>query len=429
MIFLTPKYKVKIMKPGQFIKFIIFLVFILIAWQNFAQAANKQCRQSFTADLALLDVSPLLRSHEYQTLKKQGFRDSFIVGIDEINILLHLGKRLKETPNINPSATHIEPFARLAPKHINFLKEGILGQKEKIVKNDPQDLDSQKKDSLAGRFIQEKLQILDLLEQEARQKGQTKAVTYKWWLFWNYRLAVLANAMPSSKTTDLKKYEHWLFSDKELNKHLDNSTKKNPEVFRVLLDSVHKFPKNILLPTTQKLGIMALNKIGASGIIPIGLTTEDMPVDGRILPPLKFFTHDVLHFESGFGKERSHKPPEISHQQFHLMFRDIVKDWSKEKRERAEIAYFLIAHEWSVGVTMGATILRGMANITRFQKKNDLGLFLPKEVNRNSSSEVKIYLQKIKETFEEIMTEMQNRLEDIERKPKTPLALSTGVRH
>ena len=88
-----------------------------------------------------------------------------------------------------------------------------------------------------------------------------------------------------------------------------------------------------------EMGIITLNRAQNEGIFPIGLINQAKKVDGQIKDPEQFFDHDLVHtLRQRQGQKEQHKKIET-----------LMENLPIDKRKRAELVYFTVTHETSVG--------------------------------------------------------------------------------
>ena len=109
-------------------------------------------------------------------LAKEGYKASYIRGIDQVNEWVVVRKKLQEL-RANPRTTHIEYFVDQIPVHIAHIRQGLKNNYSPNI-------------GFSGSKL-EQLKRLEVLEKEAEQAIIDERVTYKWWLEFNIKLARL----------------------------------------------------------------------------------------------------------------------------------------------------------------------------------------------------------------------------------------------
>ena len=238
-----------------------------------------------------------------ESLSRQGYRTSYMEGIDHISEWIIIRKQLKKL-RANPRTTHIEYFADQIPHHTAHIRKGLENNY------------SPKEESHGSKL--EQLQKLDNLELEAKKTILEERVTYKWWIDFNFKLAVLMSGRSTFSLLDSRMY-------------------------------LDLFPIKIIMPviqTTESLGILTFNRANPEGVYPVGLinrqsTTEK--VHGG-LDAVLFFVHDLQH--SLFSSNSAYSEySAFGHYLFHKRLLDNIENLPQEKRKKAEVVYFLMIHE------------------------------------------------------------------------------------
>ena len=307
-----------------------------------------------------VNVFPFL---EESALREKGHQTIYTQELDHAIHLIHLGKKLR-AKNVHPQRTHVKDFEKFTKEHIEFIKNSLLSQDQK--------LDTQ-------------LQILEQLEQKVNRQIKNRKVTYAWYLKVNYYLSSLASG---------NYFEFQSLDDLEI-LFFENSS-----YFYEL--ALSQFPDKIFLPTIKRIGIMGFNRSFTEGINFIGLIGEKTYADGRELTPEKFFQHDIEHGNSISNFVFSKNNLMNQWKKIYPQFMNRLKNLPPEKREMAEMIYFMIAHEdllinslnGAVYNTINAKHLKSEIKerrIKRFLAKDDLAFFLPEEI-KGSKEKIIDYL-------------------------------------
>ena len=322
------------------------------AFQSFAK--RKKPRDT----LKFIDIP---RTNEEQELKRKGYGEQFYSGVDEAHYLIQLGKYLREN-SIDPRHTHIENFVPLIARHYQHLKEGWqyygpikLGPPDhfglwtsktsadmnyRILRNRwASYIGSALFLSLSGGYIRKTDQPLSL---EVWQNLNL------WWailmapvLFqgsqFKYYFNIVKNETPNQSPVIPSNHLFHLFK-----KTSKNTTNKSKEDFQQYGFSYSiSFPERVVLPTTTHLGIFALNQVaGGEKVIPVELSNRVHKQDKVLMDPLRIFTHDLDHIEkANYGQ------PLFDNPLFHHQLMSYFKKLPPQKREQAEIIYFILIHE------------------------------------------------------------------------------------
>ncbi|MDE0119408.1 MAG: hypothetical protein OXM55_05310, partial [Bdellovibrionales bacterium] len=230
-------------------------------------------------------------------LAEQGYKSSYMGGLDQVNEWAYVRRRLQEL-KANPYTTHIEYFAEQIPDHIAYIKRGL------------------KENYSSDKLTQ--LRRLEKLEQEAQKAIADEKITYEWWLIFNSRLSYLMEG--SSRYRD-----------------------RMPEDVEA---QVTFFPLKIIIPTTKSedIGIMVFNRAESEGVYPAGLINKpSVHVDGAKHSSSEFFEHDVVH--SGFLSNKSYERYSTSHRLFRKRLINRMENLPPNKRKKVEGVYFIMAHE------------------------------------------------------------------------------------
>ena len=187
------------------------------------------------------------------------------------------------------------------------------------------------------------------------------------------------------------------------------------------LMSIENFPHLIALPTTEKMGIVAFNQF-ESGIVPLGLGGMGTFADGYKIDPYLFIIHDINHHhieKFGYPSSMTDKwtDPNISKEEFQKKFFKIINEYPLEKKEQAEIAFFLQEHENNFLVKDMESLVQEFTkdvlsdrNYKRFMIKEDLGQYLPSHIDLNSAQPVKNYLSELVETYKQTVHQIEQNL-------------------
>ena len=259
--------------------------------------------QSTRKKISSHDLHLPFPTNKERELKEQGYKASYIAGIDKVNEWASLRRQLQEL-RANPYRTHIEYFAHQVPYHIAHIRKGLVDYYSA----------SNKLYSLSSQ-----LRGLRQLEKEAKRTVSNKGVTYKWWLEFNFRLA---NVMSGGGS-----YINAI-----------------PSLIKKNMLYISYFPLQIILPTIEDIGIMTFNRAEIEGLYPASLiNNRTAKVAGYEPTPLGFFIHDFDH--AGFRGNQVHLEYSVGHFLFHKRLMDSIENLPFERREKAEAIYFTVTHE------------------------------------------------------------------------------------
>ena len=336
-------------------------------------------------------------------LKKRKYRAIYTQGLDHSAELIALGRKLREN-FADPLETHVPEFADFIQKHIYIIKQSLMFQKQQNIQSQ-----NKKTDYLENRInrININLKILAELEQKIREKIIHQQVTYAWYLRMNYYLAMLA----SYRSFGLKSFENLkLILTEQF--HFGKTYKRD----------VEDFPRKIFLPTTEALGVMAFNRSYTEGIYFINLAEKNIYADGMIFDPINFFEHDVSHGNSIFYQLSTNS--EIirkTAQKWKEIFPKLMNRFEKlppEKREMAEMVYFMIAHEIGTvnfldnifnaySITHLQDKFRDRFVLYRFLDNYDLAPLLPENIRR-AEGPIQAYLDNSAYLFMQILKDIDS---------------------
>lgn len=265
-------------------------------------AANSTRKKVNSSDLNL----PPSINKEAQ-LAEQGYKTSYMGGVDQGNEWIVVRRRLQEL-NANPRTTHIEYFSDQVSDHIAHIRRGLEDHYSPTTTSQGSKLDQ--------------LKHLEALEKEAAAAISSEGVTYKWWLEFNNKLSkVMAGKDPKVLSKD------------------------SPGTISVE-ESLAHFPLKVIMPTTraEDIGIIAFNRTGNEGVYPAGLLNKQAAeADGNVYDPPGFFNHDVVH--SIFIGNQSYLGYSAGQQLLHGRILKNMERLPPDKRKKAEAVYFIMAHE------------------------------------------------------------------------------------
>ena len=322
-----------------------------LAFDRVHQAENK---------LDFISIEP---TYKKKKLKRQGYRNIFIDGVDTAYWIRDFVRELRKA-SVNPYKTHIENFVELIDKHIHFVKQGIIRQ---------------------GVDLEERLEFLNGLKLEAARRVKNQKVTYHWWLYWNHRLAIAATPFkrrqPSSNDLGWKTEENWL-------KMMESTFTLNRSpsvVISYLQNVIDQFPEKILFPVQGRLGVKAFNILVDSHIWPQGLNDRMVLVDGLTMQSDLYSTNDIEHSVLSWGGGL----------QVYDSLMSFSADLSVSEQEKIDMVYFISALERSEAANIfndgkNSNLLHSHEN--RFLHKNNLGWFIPSNISLERKNDVHQYL-------------------------------------
>ena len=331
------------------------------------------------------------KSNESTQFKAQEYEGIFIDGMDETNEFIEWVRRFRADPSINPNTTHVEDLGDMVEGRLDVIKRGIIEEN--------QNLDS----SIREKMLSEKLLLFEGMAREARKRVKDEQVTLRWWESWNARIADLTDQSEAYITTNvldrnmgtILSVEEFLENTMEINRSIGSAYPSHRMSFY----------------TTNKLGIIAINRTDAEDIAPISLNTNTVNMDGVEMSPIENKDHDIIHFTN-----RSWREEKYSRKRFHQEFEDIVEDFPPDQRKMAETARFILVHELSLLHTYPRSVSSLLTDehpdiFPRFFKEDDLQYLLPRSVDRTSKEEVTNYLSRTGELFDSIVNKIEKRVE------------------
>ena len=321
--------------------------------------------------LKKIDSLNIPTTHKEQKLRKQGFKDELISGLDAAYYLKRLGQALAKL-RINPFRTHISDLVQQIPLHFQHIRRGIEREQ--------------------NEYTEHKLAILDALEKETQSKVDKESVTYAWWLNINERLSILSN--PSSRNINPKTLKE-----------------ENYEVSNEIIEILQLFPELIVLPTIHSQSPFSLNRFAFQGVAPVELANRTQIADGRKSSPSELLAHDFRHAIIGFGQKP--KQPEMA--AFHDQLMAEMESLKPQERQAAETVYWILTHEsesnarielsafTNIESTRSLIIRNGEFNL-RFANQYDLGSLLSRidYRSRYAFKSIKKELNKMTQIFHRV---------------------------
>ena len=378
-------------------------------------------------------------------------------GIQEVQKMIQFGKKL-QAEKADAYTTHIPEFAQQINKHYEHIERIIESthlKSQEVIKDSSKEVIKKSNEEVIKdsneleKITNKQKEVLSSLKTEALLHAQNQRLTYAYWLYWNARLAL------SSSTNDLEDLEslkseslfyymnaeqiHTTFTkeikDRDSVKisttHYDRISNNeedvrhphkleilNQKIEYLIYSRIKDFPQLVVLPTTEQMGIVALNQF-ESGITPAGLGDVDAWADGLEMNPFEFMRHDLQHQKLEFGHphEKSYgwMNSSISKEEYRKEFFKIISEYPVEKKEQAEIAFFVQEHERYISVENMTSLVQKvakeiMSDRYRFRDKKNLGQYLPSHINLDSEESVNSYLNEIIETYKQTVHQIEQNL-------------------
>ena len=338
---------------------------------------------------ALLERIHLIESQA--DMEKQGYHPRYIAGLDNVKTNLQIAhslrQRFSDSKNlIDFEKAHIPEFSYLIDSHIDFIERGIRSQNfsDKITR----------------------LNQLNQLRYEARSAKKAEQITYRWWLKFNLRLAILATPQKHRYTNG--DYFGYYFENKWTKTDRQNTSYNN--TLRIMEDGLntylklkhHQFPKKILIPIMKgNLGIMSINRTYGTRVHLIGLVNTAIEVHDTLLSPIRFFRHDLSHADG----------IDVDTNLFFNLFIQKLMHLSKLERERVELIFFELTHEFRSNLLKTnlsiQEIVEQKINIDpKNYKESDFLPFIPVGHN-HTYKDVNNFLQQAKSDFIRFFSEVQ----------------------
>ncbi|MDE0151424.1 MAG: hypothetical protein OXK80_02860 [Bdellovibrionales bacterium] len=386
----------------------------ILSQENLEQAKMNAAVRGFFKSLesTVKQVGPfqIPETHEEEDLKAKGWRDVFIVGLDDMNGIGSFGYKLRGS-KMNPYTTHVVDFALQAPLHIEHIRRGIIEQ---------------------GVEVEERLQILEQIWEEVQTKIREKKVSYAYWLYLHYRLSILAT--PSTEKYMLKRGDVWWVTEEDLFEHFNNPpselSKNNKNLtelvewlnddinywihqslFKQVRDVIHLFPSRIVIPTLNtQMGIKGMNRSISNEIFPATLVNKKHRYDDEDMTPFRAFTHDIEHALLSLQDIQRFTGSSMTLSQFYNAMEN--KILTIEQQERNETIFFSIGHELELlPMPQKRGEIRAALSLywSSFYKKDDVGGLLPAHIR--SKEQVDSYLMESIEFFSDTYDDIRGEFE------------------
>ena len=355
--------------------------------------------------LSIVDQSAERSRPPLVQLAPEKLPNAYSRGEKEIDDLIKLAAQLRNK-SADYKTTHIQEFSDMVSTHLQFAKEAIESQ----ISNDHA----------------ERLALLSAFKSEAQNKQVTHKVSYRWWVYFNFRISILLT--PKEKRTatrggfsnlfvqELYETDAWKSEsafDAFIEKFIFNRNSSRPGI--IMEDYIKEFPVKIIFPTlVGEIGISVLNKIFSTGVYPFGQISAPSMIDGREMYPDHFFGHEFVHMDNYEYAMLNYTPSnaEAIHQ-FHLKFLKIIETLSVKDRQMVEAVYFLPTHErldFAHGLILGdahqltdfffKTNLEYIVDL--FMDEGWFASLLPAWVRSTSREDVRAFLVQSAKKFNEI---------------------------
>lgn len=383
------------------------LLFLSIAGAHAEAAFPDDCYKIANGDKDVVATDSA--QSKTPSKKYDGFKESYRAGLTEVEDLLALAQQLRSR-TIDPHSTHIPELVPQITEHLQYAETGITRQNSSDEST--------------------RLGILKNFTAEAIQKISSNQVTYRWWVFFNFRLSILLT--PKNKRTSERGGGPNNFAQIVLEK---NSWRTEKAFERLVEQSwgglrdltnigkaCDEFPSRILMPTIAgDLGIIALNRSFLTGVYPIGLTSDVVWADGREMYPDHFFGHDLVHLDNERFSINRWEAPESRVKGFQTQFQTEMENLPQREREMLEFVWFIASHELTF-LADDATYRDGSRltdNLfgTRLQKlvestmdKTWYGNLVPDWVDITSETSVKDFLIESGKTFNKLAARINPKL-------------------
>ena len=382
----------------------------------------KTCDPSVLAGLVAQSRLVSTRPVDVDRLKRQGFRDGYIGGLDALGGMFRAAGFLR-SPGVDPARTHVDDFAFHLDRQFAFIEEGIRSQMG----------------PLNARILWDggRLGLLEAFRAEARGFVERGELSYRRWLNLHLRLSLLATSKRERQIVidagdflagDLYKTDDWhtdgrleaAYGRWESHRH----TSFAPWRF------VEEFPEIVLVPTVGDLGVGVFNRLFMTGIHPVGVAGATVHADGGEMSPYFFLRHDYLHLRSVIRweknlfvvrnqRESQANVDDVARRilRFHNAFLDRAETLPPQEQKMAELMYFLATYDRLSG-GKGYTKLAlerpveayelfsgyDMSNMARDFKGSRL---LPDDIDGNSVEAIYGYLSEALDLFNRIASEIR----------------------
>ena len=240
-----------------------------------------------------LIIHPSAKETEQQ-IKEAGYNSIYFTEMSKLKKWSMIKKQLvKLKPN--PYKTHIDYFADLIPRHIEYIKKGVTNSNQKT--------------------------LIEFLEKRAEKAVAEKRVTYNWWIKFNFALS-------------------HVFKNKFDISSIENLSSPMMDLL------ISRFPFEMAFPTLgSSVGIMAFNRSLFEGVHPLSLSYKGLQLNGKYIPPDILFRHDITHSLVFITRMKDVYYSTVNKRFHKLWTEEIASLPYNERRKNIELAYFISIHE------------------------------------------------------------------------------------
>ena len=344
-------------------------------------------RSSHSAEIPQNNLQIHLSRNERQ-VENRKHSDSYIAGVEHLDKNLKIAESLV-LRNIDPYNDHIPEFADLIDTHIDFIRRGIKSQD----------------------FLDRpaRLRLLELFRKKGHLKKNDEEVTYQWWLNFHLHLSILATPTEHLNENHLLGFNNivkLLINDIDImylealyqypyfrrdNKHYNLNTLFNS--MEDLILSINRFPRTVMLPTIDDLGIISINKAHREGVHIIRLNNGPIiGIEGRLIYPDDLFISDIYYHSSN-------KTIDSKSKFFRNYFQQKLDTLTEREREAVEYIDFISNYEDG---SFSELIVRN-----HHIESIHLLFFIPDHLSNNG---VKRFINKGKKAFVRLISDMNEEL-------------------
>ena len=299
----------------------------------------------------------------------------------------------KNTPDINPTSTHIEELLQPTNESFNKIKKSL--EVDQFLSNEER---------------QNRISVLDSMLIELTERKNSQQITYEWYFCFNLRLSAIATPDKFKKT-----YEKLDFSLEKIKSHevFISELKNTKETsYKNIFKIICEFPNSFYLFTTDSIGLSAFNQILGDDIYFLGISENLLGIiyDGILNSSLGFTFHDSTH-ALNFKKLMTINP--VFKSKFKIFSNTvnekINKTTSIEEKEKLQLMWFYFTHETLR--FLESLNERKPFNVNAFedslttscQSPCTLGIFLAHRINIADKNAVRSYVSSAIELFSKII--------------------------
>ena len=259
-----------------------------------------------------------------QIMREQGYSEAYIAGLDVVKRNLQLAKALRHVI-IRPWTDYIPTFVSMIDRYIHFIERDIRL--------------SQSSDR------EHRLNQLQAFKIEAEMFRNSERVAYRWYLYFIYRLSILAT--PQEHRGRFIKDKDWV-TNEALETAFSNILREDDDQKDKHLGHLFdRFPDVIVLPTTSDLGIISLNRTAQTGVYLLRLINQPTYINGRLMYPQQFWEYNVqraININRSFLDRKQEVAVDLAHFHNTLIYQR-MRALPKPLRERVELIYYGITYE------------------------------------------------------------------------------------